>query len=314
MSDNPNNSAGWHPAEDPNGWRKLADATPKKTANEATEQPTLPEHVKLRPAQVGGWHLPAMSDTTARPAIKGPRPEDIQIEQPKIEPERLNLGNASLDPLPMRPEDELFGALERASTLEPVALRPEDLLPEQPAAPRPEDLIPGQPAEKEKAPLRPEDLILEEYQKALAEIDEEEDEALSVTELVALQSLSEGGASGATEVDPSLDPSTLTAAERAALGIKLEETTEAFDYAKHLAELESNTDPSVPAFDYASQLAQLGDDTGFTPLGTDFMSATQAGMATPVMPSIDPEQEALAQKFIVAEQNIRQLRNQFQGG
>jgi hypothetical protein len=154
------------------------------------------------------------------------------------------------------------------------------------------------------------------YQQALAALDEEEDEALSVTELVALQSLSEGawrGAAEGTQVDNTLDPSTLTAAERIALGMKLEEVNE-FDYAKQLAELESNIDGTAAGYDYGAQLAQLGDNSGFTPLGTNIMSATQAGNATPVMPAINPAQEALAQKFIQAEHNIRQLRSQFQGG
>ena len=285
MSDNPNQSAGWHPAEDPNGWKKLADTTPKKKAHDGTEQPTLPEHVKLRPAQVGGWHLPAMSDTTARPALKAPRPEDVQIERPKVDPEQSKLVGTSRTPVPMRPEDELFG-VAGSSPSEPPALRPEDTI------------------------------LDVAYQQALAALDEEEDEALSVTELVALQSLSEGawrGAAEGTQVDNTLDPSTLTAAERIALGMKLEEVNE-FDYAKQLAELESNIDGTAAGYDYGAQLAQLGDNSGFTPLGTNVMSATQAGNATPVMPAINPAQEALAQKFIQAEHNIRQLRSQFQGG
>ncbi len=344
MSDDPKAKNGWHAPENPDAWRELATPTPKQ--GRRFRLPTLPANLSTTPTRTGAWRLPARTDTTARPAPTGPRPEDAVPSTPAPiadRPEDATLAAPRPEdstPTAPRPEDEVFGLAEE------TAPRPED---STPTAPRPEDeafALEADTTDEQRAEdtaLADETAaeLVDDYADALAELEDDDADAFGMSELLALQSLAEDapavdveqGASRDVEVLPGddaeqttdADLDNLSPAERAAVGL---EQTGGFDYAAQIAALQgdgvaddtlsySAGQPPVgdtaqdgaaaDSFDYASQIAALqGGDAG--------LDNTQALGETPAMAPVDPEQEALAQRFQQTEQEIRVLRQQRDAG
>ncbi len=236
----------WHPPTNPNEWRSMSTPTRRRRVR---LNPTLPSDIPPSPDQTGGWHLPAIQDTTARPAPKAARPEAIALGLIQDEPQTASESpppDETATAVPLRPEDFAY---EEEETAPADPLRPEDAALEEEGA--------------RTVPLRPEDAAYQtgaddDYTAALDELDDDEEDAFTMSELLALQSLADAQTSADVQQGESLDmdvttqdtdsealnPSSLSPAERAAMGLDKQETT---------------GDTAIPAdqFDYASQLAAL---------------------------------------------------------
>jgi membrane peptidoglycan carboxypeptidase len=334
MSDRPERNL-WHPPANPGAWRAISKPTIKR--RKLTVRPTLPASVPRIAKTTGGWHLPALSETTARPAPKTASPEE------------LALGLADVSPAP---EEVTPAPEEVAEEKTPDPLRPEDMTYDassDDAGNRPEDIA-AEVESEEEAPLRPEDLALmtetedeiseDEFAAALDVLDDDDDDAFTMSELLALQSLADDSAGSDAEQgeelsldvvptadEAEIDMDALSPAERAALSTTQEAEIEPdtgevsadqFDYASQLAALEggaddayappaATADPSSDPQSYAQQqLAALQGDA------SDPYGDTQSLQNTPAMPSpaIDPQQEAFAQRFVDVENQVRELRAQ----
>ncbi|MEO1443327.1 MAG: hypothetical protein AAFV33_23190, partial [Chloroflexota bacterium] len=200
MADDPQTTNGWHPPEDPDVWREQATITPE-TGRRFT-LPTLPASLSPTPATTGAWHLPARTDTTARPAptgtvapvATGPRPEDAVPAAPAPE-DYMPLSPAPEDTLvATRPEDEAIAATTIPRPEDEVAgIRPEDEPVTTTAAPRPEDLDLRDTAAEVRA-VRAEDISEEDLDALADDLEDaldafEDDEGFGMSELIALQSL-----------------------------------------------------------------------------------------------------------------------------
>ena len=337
MADEPKQTNGWRPPADPDAWHEQATPTPVK--RKRFRLPTLPANLTDTPARTGGWRLPRRTDTTARPAPSAPRPEDI-VPEPRPETQAAAPEDTAIyTPAEPRPEDLTF------TETPPIAAepRPEDLTLEDTRAPRPEDDVfaaieaaeaAAEADEPDTAELDMDDAALAD---ALADLDNDEDDAFGMSELLALQSLADEQPEGAIEQgiarkadveaadeQDTTDLETLSPAERAALGLAPEGNTAqapgSFDYAAQLAALQDGAagtgtldysqgqppvrvdEQTADSFDYATQLAELqGDDTG----------QTQALGDTPAYGApTDPQLDRLAQQFSNTEQQVRELRQQ----
>lgn len=315
MSDTPETKPkGWHPPANPGEWRTLAKPSRKRRLYRGV--PTMPRGLSTEPKQAGGWHWPSRAETIARPAPEMASPESFAAGlgmSPFSEPDAVAPPPEDVVPVAPaapRPEDLTIGT---AVSNEPIAPRPEDVIPPSPSVPRPEDMA---LADDEDDDIGDElEDSIDDLDMSLAELDDEED-AFSMSELMALDALSQG--SDTTTAAPTLDDDgvsvdDLSPAERAAMGVS---QTSGFDYASKLAELEGGDDlsytapqPQSPAaeggFDYSSKLAEL-EGTG---------DATQSLGATPVYEQpLDPEEAAFIERFGYVEQQMPQLRRQFEMG
>ncbi len=292
MSERPQqNGSTWHPAEDPSAWRTMSK--PTAIRRRVKLRPTLPKNVPQAPSQTGGWHLPNLEQTTARPAPTAASPEAIALglipEEAEVEvaaPENIELADAEeavdVDDV-LRPEDVAQDATpEDSSRPEDVALAASD---ESDAALRPEDVA-IEPAEDELDDV--------DVTAALDELEDDEEDAFTMSELLALQSLADESADGdvsqgeslelgvvPSDAQDDIDAANLSPAERAAMGLE-PQTPEG---ATVEAEIEPDTVDGEPAtadqFDYASQLAALeggdggedapepGQTVGMQPVDTD---------------------------------------------
>ncbi len=319
------NGSTWHPAEDPTAWRTMSKPTASR--RRVKLRPTLPKNVPQTPAGGGGWHLPDLAATTARPAPTAASPEAIALG---LVPEPTVAETA--------PEDMVVEAVPPKDKAENV-LRPEDLVLQDTDEPRPEDFA-ITPTEAELRDL--------DVAAALDDLEDDEEDAFSMNELLALQSL--GDANTALEVSEGesldlgvvadngaaeIDTANLSPAERAAMGLTVE------------AEIEPDTGQSDPLaadqFDYASQLAALqgdgapapGQTVGMQPVDPnddpasyaqqqlaalqgdgDPFGQTQTYQDTPAAPAepFDEEAEAFAQQFNRVEAQVRELRQQRDAG
>lgn len=343
MSENPNptNGNGWFTPADID-WREIASPSPQPARR--TRVPTLPTTVSVTPRQSGGWHLPQIIDTTARPPATAPRPEDVVPAPPPAEAAAPRPEDTAAVP---RPEDEALGLEDEDTTPRPEDITLADTaVAETTRAPRPEDEALGfesVTAAAEAPP--PEDSLADfgdDYEDALAEL-EEDDTAFGFSELMALESLAsdapegdvEQGAAREVEITPADEEDTeeldnLSLAERAAMGISTpaEEEASGFDYAAQIAALEqgeaagdtlsySAGQPPVegsadgPAavdggtFSYEEQIRRLQGEG---------LEQTQALDETPAATPIDLERAELIEQFQRTEQQIYELRQQRDAG
>ena len=349
MSDNSQQSNGWHAPENPGQWKEMSK--PTQQTGRRFRIPTMPANLTRQPTNTGGWRLPQRIDTTARPAPSGPRPEDFAFEQ-TAPPEDETA--ATTDPLPTRPEDEAQ-AVEAEVT------------------PRPEDEAQAVEIEEPSPEDAAADLGLAAADVAAAEAEldaDEDDEAFSMNELMALQSLTEDppavdveqGTAREVDITPleTQDADELMAnlspAERAALSIEEDASADQFDYAAQLralqgvgedtveAEIEqTNAQPTIDspddegAFDYNSRIRELQGDAAQDDLsyssgqpaveedsdgsfdyadrirqlqGDEAPNAMGETEALEQTSPLDPAQQELIQQFRQTEQQIRALRRQ----
>ncbi len=310
MSDRPNNppekprvTGGWHRPSERGAWQP-----PERREDERDggwRVPTLPPNLRVEPQAEGVWHLPRPEDTSFTP-------EDV-IE---ITPERV-------EEIPARPEDMLFEAAD-GSQAAPVleALAPEDIEPEGETS----DTSIQELLAAEEPPVEDTDSLLaleglsaigddtasllaleESAQQAavLDEIEEEEDGAFSMSELLALSSLVEQAPA------PSIVPTV---------------TEETGDTAVEGTQQLSPTGAMAAADDpaaYARRQLELLSGTGAQPAVADAASdpaeyarrqLEQLGGQQPAAAVQSPEQQTMAGRFRETEDRVRALRASYQSG
>lgn len=342
----PDMRGGWH-TPTAKLWRKVEDDKPVAE----WRVPALPNEFKNEPDIRGGWHLPAPEDTLfaegqelkitngkadmqdllrpedliaglvgAKPAAK-PVPEIAAPEDsvPVAAPEDFIPAAAPATPEIAAPEDFELPAASKSET----ALLPEDTpLPTTVDTPLPPDdgiLMPGEGEEV------PESVTDAELDAALDELEQDE-EAFSFSEWQALASLDESGALDASGVNTA----ELTPAQKAL-----------FAAATDAAEVLPMPPPTTPAegespAEIAARMAR--ELAGESPGGTSMTQAVTtpgaaeqedpaaiaarmarelaAGSTTPSAATqpFSPQQAALAQKFVDTQNQVKQLRRQYQAG
>jgi membrane peptidoglycan carboxypeptidase len=329
VPDEPQFTGGWSKPKTPGGWRAPETKRPKEQEKSSAAQgwktPMLPQDLDVTPKEQGVWHLPRPEDTTFTADDVG------EITTPPAE----------------------------AAPRQAESARPEDLIPteEETAAPVAAEAAPQPEAETENAPTaedssllaleaEPKDanlLALEDTGKGLPAVEEDDDNAFSMSELMALASLVEQnpqsqikpGEASITTGENAAVQNLMSPAERAqeqdAAGVG--SATGAPDPASYAQEqlkklgLAGNApagatgaapavaaDASSDAASYAQeQLRKLG-------LAGSGAAAPAPAAASPAVPSapaavaLTPEQQDLARKFRDTQEQVRALRTSFQAG
>jgi membrane peptidoglycan carboxypeptidase len=286
LSEEPEIKGGWRKPDTAGGWRPVAPRPAEDKDAEGWRVPAMPANLQVAPTQEGTWHLPRPEDTTFTAE------DEIEIPTTRIE-----------------------------------ALRPEDSLPDV------------QPAATQEAPTEDEDqesfgglgelmmLVSQvEHQPPAsivltAEEEQEEESALDFTGPAEAEREALASAVSSTETLPT---GVISPAEMARLQIEQlseEAAVEAEDAAavarRQVEELAGET--SAPT---ASAQTGVEDAAAVARRQVEeLMGGTQAssvmGDFTPIQsaaPTIDPEQEALAQKFAETEVQVRALRQQYRAG
>jgi membrane peptidoglycan carboxypeptidase len=246
-SDENNTPTGWHPPASGQAWQAPA-AGKSQTVRRLK---ALPENLTETPANTGAWHLP-------------------------------------------RPEQTIYSTTDMIETLvdssAPLAasLRPEDILAQivgqpKPSAPgaRPEDLVPRFERGTKAQPEAPADSMASLEQ--LGALDD--DESVSMSELMAISSLQEQAQSGLPfdAAVSGVNPADLSPAERAIYGIQ----TPASEQATMMVEGATSA-ASQPSFDETRTLGSTG--------------------ALAAQPQFTPEQIQLAEQFVKTRQQVQVLR------
>ncbi len=305
------------------GWRKpqtSAPVTPTPAARQRESGwrvPTLPQNVQPTPAEQGQWHLP--------------RPEDTQFTTEDV----IEITPEKQEATPLRPEDFLFATPTEAEA--PPAARPEDSLLTIEDEAKPEtsnptalDLLDTLEEEVQTDSL----LALEqEGEKKPAEAaDEADDDAFSMSELMALTSLTEKAPKPdivpkVTENAAALDASTLSPAERAALGVtgvtaaasesqQLSQTGAEDPGAYARRQLEALNNGGQVASPAASVPAQqtTADPAAYARQQLDQLGGAASPVAATPAPALTPKQQELADKFRNTEIEVRALRQTYNNG
>lgn len=305
MSDRPENAAPNTPS-DRNGWHAPQDrqpVPPEETPSVRWRRiNALPENLNEQPATPGAWHLPASYNTRYE------RGDQIEIPD-----ETRQLSESTITPAAPAPEDLLAEILGQSSRT---------------AAPRPEDLVPRQERKArtttsldadETTDAPPE---TEEAELSMDEAPDEDDEALSMSELMALASLEEQAQQGATLAPSEFGADDLTPAERKLYNLASEaerelpaqgatargEETVQFDTAEMDTDVE---DAAAYARRMAEELAAASGDTstlsGTQPYAT---GASQQGFQQ----QLSPEEQQLAERFNETMRQVQMLRQAYNNG
>ena len=297
LSEEPEIKGGWRKPDMAGGWRPIAPRSAEAKPDEGSRVPAMPANLQVAPVQEGAWHLPRPEDTT------------------------------------FTAEDELEISPTRTEAVE--ALRPEDSLPD------------GKPAAAKEAPPEDDEDFesfsgLGELMMLVSQVEQQPPANIVLTEPTA-------EAAEETEEEPAPDFTGPASAEREALasGTPSTETlptgviTPAEMAQQQVEQLSKETPATTEEDDAAAiarrQVEQLSGEppspTTPTQAGVDdaaaiarrqveeLMGGTQAtsvmGEFTPIQPAaptVDPEQEALAQKFADTEVQVRALRQQYRAG
>lgn len=330
----PEQPGGWHAPATPNPWQQIDKPQQPVAAWKVVALPT--DTMKHEPVETGGWHLP--------------KPEDTLFDHGQEIEVKPGAKKANKPPSPEDMIAEIIGTKPAAKPPEDMIPAPEDSIPrDKPADPdliAPEDMIPrdeGEQASSDKADSAEE--------AELETLDEDDDEAFSFSELMALQSLGEEGGADITLSESDMTPAEralFAAASEAAAELPAEEAGDdtiqfdkseggdmenAADYAarmlQELGEGEAQPSPgtltdalqseeNVPAAgesaaDYAARMLQeLGDGGGTAPIAPGGTGPMPA-MQQPT-PQLSPEEQALAERFRHTEQQVAALRQQYQAG
>ncbi len=336
----PDMRGGWH-TPSTTVWREVADAPVAEW-----RVPALPDEFEEEPDIRGGWHLPAPEDTlfTTGQELKISdgkaimedllRPEDLIADlmtKPAAKPAAPGLA---------APEDFIPVASSRPAAVVQEIASPEDF--ELPvAAPKEIPLFPDDtplPTSAETA-LPPDDGILmpdegeavteavtdAELSAALEELDDDE-EAFSFSEWQALASLDESGAMNATGVDTA----ELTPAQKALFAAATDaaevlptpapastQGESPADIAARMArELAGEAPPSATSMTGAVTMAGTPgqeDPAAFAARMARELASEGTSPSTPTQ-QFNPQQAALAQKFVDTQNQVKTLRAQYQAG
>ncbi len=299
MSDNPSNKddlktdgkgkSGWYSPQTIT-IEPVTEVPVKLQTGSGWRVPTLPQNMPAQPQNQGDWHLPRPEDTVFT--------EESETE---ITPERKQV-------IESRPEDFLEG-LQLSAT--------EDSTPTQ-TTPITE---PDSDKTDSQSLL---DLELNDLVKATGadEDDEDDADAFSMSELIALSSLVEQSpkstivpkATGVTGSQPAEVTGTQTAAPDAA--------DDPAAYARRQLEAlqggNTESEPVAAKTDSASQTST--DAAAYAKQQLEALGVTAAEPAAPVVPAapaaptLTARQQELAQKFRDTESQVRALRTQYQSG
>lgn len=262
------------------GWRKPQTTTtaPVKPSTAETggwRVPVLPTNLSEAPADVGQWHLP--------------RPEDTSFseeDETEITPERQQS-------IQERPEDFLLS-----------------LATEESSAPVESQTAPALEPQAEKTDSQSLlDLELGDLAAATgADADDDDEDAFSMSELLALSSLVEKRPESTIVPRESAEPAAASApaAEKSA-------AADPADYARRQLEMLNGGAAAEPVAPAAPAAAPASDAAEYA---RQQLAALGGAAAEPAAPAaaLTPQQQELAQKFRDTEAQVRALRSQYQAG
>lgn len=287
LSNEPEIKGGWRKPDTAGGWRAV---TPRPTENEPDEGwrvPAIPTNLNVAPVQEGAWHQPRPEDTTFTAE------DEIEIPTTRIEAVETRRPEDSVpDPKPVAvqeapPEDdEDFEAFSGLGELVMLVSQVE----QQPPA----------------------NIVL----TSEATVEEDEEAAPDFTGPAEAEREALASSTPLTETLPT---GVISPAEMARLQIEelsketpLDEEDSAEIARRQVEQLSGEAPAPTQADDPAAvarrQVEELMGGTQATSVMGDFTPIQ------PAAPTIDPEQEALAQKFAETEVQVRALRQQYRAG
>ncbi|MBI1281682.1 MAG: hypothetical protein GC179_26385 [Anaerolineaceae bacterium] len=298
MSDNPSKKddrnadgkarGGWYTPQQTTTIEPVVEAPSRTQTGSGWRVPTLPQNLPAQPQNQGDWHLPRPEDTVFT--------EESETE---ITPERKQVIEA-------RPEDFLE-SLQLGSDSQPST---------------PTEAAPiAEPTTDKTDSQSLLDLELSGVIKDTGADEDDDEDAFSMSELIALSSLVEKSPQSTIVPKAPSETGTQPAEVTGPQPAPTTETQDPADYARRQLEAlqggstgaapvpavstaPSSTTATTSPEDYAKQqLAALGAT-----------SAEPAAPAAPAAPALTARQQELAQKFRDTETQVRALRAQYQAG
>jgi membrane peptidoglycan carboxypeptidase len=294
LSKEPEIKGGWRKPDIAGGWHAVAPRPAEEEPDESWRVPAMPTDLEVVPTQEGAWHLPRPEDTIFTPG------DEIEIPTTRIEAVQ-------------RPEDSLPDVKPIAAAVKEAPPEDDDDFESFSGLGELMMLV----SQVEQQP--PANIVL--TSEAIAEEEKDEEPTPDFTGPASAEREALASSTPSTETLPTgvIDP-----AEMARLQIEQlskEDSTEADDasaIARRQVEQLSGaapapTTPVQPGVDDPAAIARRQVE--------ELMGGTQAtsvmGDFTPIQPAaptIDPEQEALAQKFAETEVQVRALRQHYKAG
>lgn len=288
---------GWHTPATPNLWQ------PPKQAPQVVlySVEALPKEMSQEPDSKGGWHLP--------------RPEDTVFNAgDQIEVEETSQATVGATPAILRPEDliaeitgQRIGQEQRTE-----AARPEDFT--FAYEEDEDDTEPGDAVDEDATMLIDEETGMSNLE-ALGALDDD-DEAISMSELVALASLAEGMDTGEINTQ-NINAEDLSPAERVLFSKAAEAdrelpsdfgATQTLSDTSQQAAQEGKSAAEIAA-EMANQVSQPDYGAGFGHQGQQQQAQQQQQE-----PALSPEQEELAAKFRETQRQVGVLRQRYEQG